>query len=200
MRTRSDFTAPTNPGGVSGLNRMTEAKLWRNPCPFAFRLNNLALHYNTACYDWVQQTEGLSRIEYVVIYSLALCEGGQARDIAQSSGFPKNSLSRAIAGLEKSGLIVRRRDPADGRSQALYLTEAGQALFQRTLPAFERREREMLNGLSADEQCRLSNLLAKVVLNCAPLSGELPNEPSPNEPSSEPGASNPRRPTGSERA
>lgn len=155
---------------------MTEAKLWRNPCPLAFRLNYLALRYNSACYDWVQQTEGLSRIEYVVIYSLALCEGGQARDIAQSSGFPKNSLSRAIAGLEKSGLIVRRRDPADGRSQALYLTAAGQALFERTLPAFEQREQEMLGGLSEDERCRLSNLLAKVVLNCAPLSGDLPGE------------------------
>lgn len=180
MPTRLDSSAPANSGGVSGMDRMTEAKLWRNPCPFAFRLNYLALHYNTHCYDWVQQTEGLSRIEYVVIYSLALCAGGQARDIARSSGFPKNSLSRAIAGLEKAGLIVRRRDPEDGRSQALYLTEEGEALFQRTLPAFERREQEMLSGLSEDERRRLSNLLAKVVLNCAPLSDELSNEVYPS--------------------
>ena len=64
------------------MDDMTEAKLWKNPCGMAFRLNYLALRYNTACYDWVQRTHGLSRIEYVVIYSLTLCPGGQARDIA----------------------------------------------------------------------------------------------------------------------
>jgi DNA-binding MarR family transcriptional regulator len=176
MPTRINLSAPESQGGVSGLDRMTEAKLWRNPCPFAFRLNYLALRYNSVCYDWVQQTEGLSRIEYVVIYSLGLCEGGQARDIAQSSGFPKNSLSRAISRLEKLGLVTRRRDPNDGRSQALYLTKEGGALFRRTLPAFELREKDMLNGLSEDELRSLSHLLAKVVLNCAPLPGELPSE------------------------
>lgn len=180
MSFQSDPSSPPRPVSVSGMDLMTEAKLWRNPCPFSFRLNYLALRYNSACYDWVQKTEGLSRIEYMVVYSLALHEGGQARDIARSSGFPKNSLSRAIAKLEDSGLIIRRRGTGDGRGQALFLSDEGKALFRRTLPAFERREREMLTGLSSEEERTLSHLLAKVVLNCAPLSDEFPKDFKPS--------------------
>ncbi len=32
---------------------MLEAKLWANPCPFTFRVNYLALLYNTPLYNWV---------------------------------------------------------------------------------------------------------------------------------------------------
>ncbi|RVU38629.1 MarR family transcriptional regulator [Hwanghaeella grinnelliae] len=181
MQFANDFVVNRRSGGVSGMDEMTEAKLWTNPCPFAFRLNYLALRYNTPCYGWVQKTEGLSRIEYVVIYSIALCEGGQARDIAHSSGFPKNSLSRAMAKLEKEGLIYREQDESDRRNQSLYLTENGRALFDRTVAVFEMREREMLDGLKEDELKTLSNLLAKVVLNCAPLSDEIPDSFNPQE-------------------
>ena len=66
------------------IERMLDAKLWDNPCWLAFRLNYLALRYNTPLYDWVQRSHGLSRVEYVVIYSLALTDGGQARDISEA--------------------------------------------------------------------------------------------------------------------
>ncbi|WP_219821631.1 MarR family winged helix-turn-helix transcriptional regulator [Sneathiella aquimaris] len=155
---------------------MTEAKLWRNPCPFSFRLNYLAMRYNTPCYDWVHKTVGLSRIEYVVIYSLALCEGGLATDIAMSSGFPKNSLSRAMAKLEKSGLIMRKTDDQDKRNQPLHLTEEGWELFNKTLHVFEKREQELLDGLTEDEVKTLSNLMAKIVLNTANLADDISSE------------------------
>lgn len=164
-------------GGVSGMNQMTEAKLWRNPCPFSFRLNYLSMRYNTACYDWVCKTEGLSRIEYVVIYSLALHEGGLAKDIAHSSGFPKNTLSRAMSKLEKANLITKHVDDQDKRNQPLFLTEEGWALFNRTLPTFESREHKMLAGLDEEEVKTLSHLMAKVVLNCAHLPDEISKAP-----------------------
>ena len=56
---------------------------------------------------------------------LALADGAQARDISDSSGFPKNTLSRAIAKLEKDGLIVREQRPGGGRNQPLRLSDAG---------------------------------------------------------------------------
>lgn len=87
---------------------MLYAKLWDNPCPMTFRINYLALQYNTRLYDWVQQTYGLKRPEYVVLYSLSLADGGSARDVSRTSGFPKNTLSRAIKRLELMELIERR--------------------------------------------------------------------------------------------
>lgn len=149
-------------GGV-GIERMLQAKLWDNPCWLAFRLNYLALRYNTPLYDWVQRAHGLSRVEYVVIYSLALTDGGQARDISETSGFPRNTLSRAIARLEKLGLIVREHLPGGGRNQPLRLSDDGWRLFDETLPAFTRFEKMMLSALEPEEQETLAALLAKIV-------------------------------------
>lgn len=161
-RTVADRRAASSDGGL-GVERMLHAKLWDNPCWLAFRLNYLALRYNTPLYDWVQRAYGLSRVEYVVIYSLALTDTGQARDISQTSGFPKNTLSRAIARLEEMGLIVREQRPGGGRNHPLHLSDAGRRLFEETVPAFERFERMMLSALTETEQQTLADLLAKVV-------------------------------------
>ncbi len=156
---------------------MLEAKLWANPCPFAFRLNYLALLYNTPLYDWVRDTYGLSRPEYVVLYSLALADGGSARDISRTSGFPKNTLSRAINRLELMGLIeARDKAPGGGRKQALHLSPKGWALYRETLPAFEAQEKRMLAPLSYGERQMLSELMSKVVHAARDWSGELPPE------------------------
>ncbi|MEM9011891.1 MAG: MarR family winged helix-turn-helix transcriptional regulator [Pseudomonadota bacterium] len=142
---------------------MLQAKLWDNPCWMAFRVNYLALRYNTPLYDWIQRSYGLSRAEYVVVYSLALTDGGQARDISETSGFPRNTLSRAISRLEELDLIVREHRPGGGRNQPLRLTEAGWRLFDETLPAFRRFEQMMLSALDPEEQDMLAGLLAKIV-------------------------------------
>jgi DNA-binding MarR family transcriptional regulator len=143
---------------------MLQAKLWDNPCRMAFRLNYLALRYNTPLYDWINRKYGLSRAEYVVIYSLALTDGGQARDISETSGFPRNTLSRAIGRLEELDLIEREHLPGGGRNQLLRLSEAGWRLFDETLPAFRKFEQTMLAALQPEEQDTLAELLAKIVL------------------------------------
>jgi DNA-binding MarR family transcriptional regulator len=156
---------------------MLDAKLWGNPCPFTFRINYLALLYNTPLYNWVQDTYGLKRPEYVVIYSLALAEGGSASDISRTSGFPKNTLSRAVKRLELMGMIEARvRAPGGGRKQALQLSQKGLSLFNATRPVFEAQEQRMLKALSDGERQMLSELMTKVVLGAENWAGELPQE------------------------
>ena len=156
---------------------MLDAKLWGNPCPFTFRVNYLALLYNTPLYNWVQDAYGLKRPEYVVIYSLALAPGGSAIDISRTSGFPKNTLSRAVKRLELMGLIEARvREPGGGRKQALQLSQKGLSLFNETRPVFEAQEQRMLKALSDGERQILSELMTKVVLGADDWAGELPQE------------------------
>lgn len=166
--------------GTTGAGQgpdMLDAKLWENPCPFTFRINYLALLYNTPLYTWVQDTYGLKRPEYVVLYSLALADGGSARDISRTSGFPKNTLSRAINRLELMGLIeARDKAPGGGRRQALHLSKKGWTLFEETRPAFEAQEKRMLTALSEGERQMLSELMSKVVLAAQDWAGELPAE------------------------
>lgn len=147
------------------LDPVTQARLWENPCWFAFRFNYLALRYNIPLYGWIERTHGLARPEFVVIYSLGLKEGVSARDIGISYGFPKTSLSRAIGRLRKRGLVRRAENPADKRSYLLYLSPEGRALYEKTLPAFVGRQEEMLRSLTFQEREFLSVILAKIVLD-----------------------------------
>ncbi len=147
---------------------MLGAKLWANPCPFAFRLNYLALLYNTPLYGWISEQYGLKRPEYVVLYSLALADGGSARDISRTSGFPKNTLSRAVQRLELMGLIkARSKAPGGRKKQALYLSEKGWTIFHETRPAFEAQEERMLKVLTQGERQMLFELMSKVVLGAS---------------------------------
>ncbi len=156
---------------------MLHAKLWENPCPFTFRINYLALLYNTPLYSWIHDTYGLKRSEYVVLYSLALADGGSARDVSRTSGFPKNTLSRAIKRLELMGLIDQRtKAPGGGRKQALHLSDRGWRLIHETRPTFQAQEERMMRTLSEGERQMLFELMSKVVLDAEDWAGDLPPE------------------------
>ena len=150
--------------GRHRLDAFTHARLWRNPCGFAARFNYLGLRYNTPLYGWVEQRFGLSRAEFVVIYSLGLMDGVTASEIAASTAFPKNTLSRAVNRIAKLGLIRRSEGETDRRQQILALTAQGRALLDQAVPRFVALEAEMLAPLSLVEQETLSALMAKVVL------------------------------------
>jgi MarR family transcriptional regulator, temperature-dependent positive regulator of motility len=146
------------------LDPFTHARLWRNPCGFAARFNYLALRYNRPLYGWVEERFGLSRPEFVVIYSLGLADGITASEIASSTAFPKNTLSRAVQRLLKLGLVVRTASSGDRRAQPLSLTARGEALLREAMPRFVALEEQMLRPLSLMERETLSMLMAKVVL------------------------------------
>lgn len=146
------------------LDAFTHVRLWKNPCGFSARFNYLALRYNLPLYGWVEKRYGLPRVEFVVLYSLALYDGVTATEIASSTAFPKNTLSRAVNRLVKLGYVRRRVDEADRRVQILSLTPAGQAIIEEALPRFVALEEEMLAPLSLVERETLATLMAKVVL------------------------------------
>ena len=147
------------------LDALTHARLWRNPCGFAARFNYLSLRYNTPLYGWVEEHFDLTRAEFVILYSLGLFEGVTASEIAASTAFPKNTLSRAVIRIEKLGLIARSEAESDRRQQNLTLTPAGQAILDEAVPRFMALEEEMLSPLSLVERETLSVLMAKVVLS-----------------------------------
>ena len=161
--------------GRHRLDAFTHARLWRNPCGFSARFNYLSLRYNTPLYGWVEARFGLSRAEFVVIYSLGLMDGVTASEIAASTAFPKNTLSRAVNRIAKLGLIERHEGESDRRQHNLTLTLEGRALLDEAIPQFAGLEAEMLAPLSLVEQETLSALMAKVVLAMFDSSGDSQN-------------------------
>lgn len=169
------WTPPAEP--ISGLDPVTRAKLWQNPCWLAFRFNYLALRYNTRVYDWVRRRWGLSRPEFAVIYTLGLCDNALARDISASFGFPQNTLSRAIGKLLGLGLIARRTGEADRRSQILSLTPEGRAVLEEAMPRFVAEEAHLLDALTGPERATLARLLSKIVVSAAQRPETDPTQP-----------------------
>ena len=161
---RGDAVATGDGLAPRRLDAFTHVRLWRNPCGFAARFNYLALRYNTEVYGWARRRFGLSRVEFVVIYSLGLMKGVSASEIAASTLFPKNTLSRAVTRLESLKLVARSADAGDRRVQPLKLTRKGRLLLEEALPRFVGLEETMLASLTLVERETLSNLLAKVVL------------------------------------
>ena len=162
------------------LDAFTHTRLWKNPCGFAARFNYLALRYNQPLYSWVEKTFGLSRIEFAVIYSLALMDGVTASEIASSTAFPKNTLSRAVNRLAKLGLITRNTQAVDRRMHSLSLTPSGQTIYDTALPHFVALEQEMLAPLSLHEQETLNALTAKVMLSMFAQQGDSPKSQQDN--------------------
>lgn len=151
--------------GEAAVDPLMGVKLWENPCWLSFRLNFLALQFNVPVYRWTEKEFGLPRPEFVVLYSLGLADGLTASAICISSGFPKNTISRAIQKLIDKDIIRREVDPADLRSFVLYITDEGKRIVEAAMHMMVERERSMLSALTPAEMLMLSELLAKVVVN-----------------------------------
>jgi len=55
--------------------------------------------------------------------------------IAQAFQVPKNSMTHSLTVLEREGLIEIRRNPEDGRSKLVYITDAGRKFRADTIDA-----------------------------------------------------------------
>jgi DNA-binding MarR family transcriptional regulator len=80
-------------------------------------------------------------------------------DIAAITLVTQGGITQRVERLERSGLVVREKDAADGRVVHVQLTPAGLELIDRVTRAHFANEREMLAGLTAAEQKQLAKLL-----------------------------------------
>ncbi len=85
-----------------------------------------------------------------------------AADLVERTGIDKAGVSRAMAGLEKRGLVEGEQDRNDVRRTILRLTPAGQDLVVRLLPHRREREAKLLAALEPEERVQFDRLLTKV--------------------------------------
>ncbi len=75
------------------------------------------------------------------------------------------SLCRLIDRMEESGLLERRRDPADRRAWRVHLTDRSRQVIDQVRAGLAGMEEEMLHGLDHGERASLIALLEKVRAN-----------------------------------
>lgn len=91
-------------------------------------------------------------------------EPGQSQQvIAAKLGTSASRLVLLVDGLEERGLIERRRNPADRRHYALFLTDDGTRFMRQAIaPIGAAHEDEICAGLEPDERAQLQVLLERI--------------------------------------
>lgn len=91
-------------------------------------------------------------------------QAGAARavDIAELFELAPRTVTEALDGMERDGLIIRIADPDDRRVKRVAITPAGTAQLAASEPLRQRLLTEQLAGLSEDEHAQLAALLGKL--------------------------------------
>jgi DNA-binding MarR family transcriptional regulator len=104
----------------------------------------------------------LTRDEWRVIASLADLGEVKTARLLERTALDKMRISRAVARLERDGLLVRSADPQDGRGFLLRLLAPGRTLYGRIVPMVQAREAFLLEALDGDEREVFQRALSKV--------------------------------------
>jgi DNA-binding MarR family transcriptional regulator len=110
-------------------------------------------------------TGELSFNEYDVLFNLTRHEGRKLRirDLGKHLLLTQPSISRMVDRLAGRGLVVKERDPGDGRGTFVCLTDEGYALYRKVAVTHgESITRHVAGALSADELRSLYKLTEKL--------------------------------------
>ncbi|MBB4039488.1 DNA-binding MarR family transcriptional regulator [Microvirga flocculans] len=127
-----------------------------------YRLNVLAGLTSSALAQIYAERFGLSIPAWRVIVTLGQYEHRTARDMAPPGVMHKSTVSRAVAALEKRGLIVRRPNLDDRREELLALTPEGRAIYEAVAPEALAVAESLLSVLTPQERDTLSTLIDKL--------------------------------------
>lgn len=94
-----------------------------------YLLNQAAEAASRGFEDIYRSRHGMSRTQWRVMANLGKFGAMTARDICAISHIEKTKVSRAVAALERGGLLVRSPSERDRRAEVLSLTGQGQAVF-----------------------------------------------------------------------
>lgn len=113
------------------------------------------------------QPLGLSRAQWSILAILSNHEGLSQSQISDELEIEKSTTGRLIDQVEKSGWIERRPIPGDRRLWGIHLTDQARQLIAEIESIVLNARKEMLCGLSAEQQEYLSELLQKIKSNLA---------------------------------
>ena len=113
--------------------------------------------------EGIGRQHDLSLSDWRVMMVLGSHPGTTASDVCARTGMDKMSVSRAIAALARRRRVTRKSDPTDGRRTLVWLSSAGQRLFDELSVSARERERQVFGGVGVQEQARLSDTLDRLI-------------------------------------
>src|SRR4051794_35269239 len=144
----------------------TRPELDVSPVAVVARLARVRSHIDREL-DGVFDAHDLGPASFGVLATLARISDGKGvtqRRLMDELGLTSGTISVRMDRLVQQGLVDRRAGPPSPRPTRITLTERGQELVERVIPAHLENERRLLAALSASEQETLAGLLRKLLV------------------------------------
>lgn len=114
----------------------------------------------------VFQRHGITEPEFAMLAALVRLGGSAPQHrLADELALSPGTVSVRVDALVERRLAVRSRDPVDGRSTLVSVTDAGGRRFDGCAPEHLAGERRLLSALTEAEQVVLADLLRRLVLS-----------------------------------
>ncbi|HEX5493261.1 MAG TPA: MarR family winged helix-turn-helix transcriptional regulator [Mycobacteriales bacterium] len=108
---------------------------------------------------------GLEPRQVGLMRAVAATQGQSQQSLGERLRIPPSRMVTLVDDLERRNVVERRRNPADRRAHALYLTDAGQRLLTRVMCLAGEHEAEVCAALSGPEHDQMVALLRQVASN-----------------------------------
>jgi DNA-binding MarR family transcriptional regulator len=128
---------------------------------FAFLLVRLGI-YAAGRFAQALEPLGIEPRHFGVLNRIASHEGESQQALGTRLGLHPTRVVFAVDELEERGLVERRRNPSDRRSNAIYLTADGRKLLTRARTVAAKNNASLGDGLSMAERRQLTKLLRRV--------------------------------------
>jgi DNA-binding MarR family transcriptional regulator len=102
---------------------------------------------------------GITLPMWRVLAALNERDGQSVGELSGRTSIEYSTLSRVLDGLQRRGLVGRRRTQQDGRVVNLHLTPAGRAMTRRVMPIAEYHEQVLIADMSESDVATLKRLL-----------------------------------------
>jgi MarR family transcriptional regulator for hemolysin len=116
-------------------------------------------------FDHALAAAGGSQPVWQILFSLKTRPVANQRELADAVGIQGATLTHHLNSMETTGLVTRRRDPANRRVHLVTLTPDGEQLFLRLASAAIAHDERMRKGLSDAEITQLADLLHRLTAN-----------------------------------
>ena len=105
---------------------------------------------------------------WLVLLNLKIRSDPNQRQLAEAVGITGATLTHHLNAMERDGLLVRRRDPANRRNHVIEITPAGEKLFTRLAAAARTHDEQLRTNLGSAEIATLRDLLDRLAAGVSP--------------------------------
>jgi DNA-binding MarR family transcriptional regulator len=156
---RTAEPTPANPGDPD-LGVLNAAWHIGGPGYLALRLQLVAKLVDRYITRVLAEVCGLTVAEWRVVAQLAMADDSMVRELARQAWVDRAEVSRAVALLERKGLVERHPNPQDRRSPRFSLTPLGHEQFALFRPHWRALQEQLVSTLDAGEVATLNASLA----------------------------------------